>query len=165
MRIAKPSPNHNARPHGEISLIVLHADASPSEDATISWLVSPVSKVSYHTLIGRNGDVYEIVAPERRAWHAGVSEWEGRPNVNDFSLGLCFANKQNDVELFTEAQYSSGAQILAEWMAKYPRLSMYNAPHLTTHAACARPLGRKHDPGQHFDVARLINTAKVIRPR
>ena len=154
--IPRPSPNCNARPHGEVSLVVLHADAAPNEEATLSWITAPISKVSYHTFISRKGEVYAIVPAEKRAWHAGVSEHEGRPNVNDFSVGLCFANRQDGVEPFTDAQYEVGALYLASLVAAYPGLAMYDHYRVTTHQACARPVGRKHDPGPLFDVARLL---------
>lgn len=157
------SPNFNARPHGEVSLVVLHADAAPNEEATLSWIASPVSKVSYHTYIGRRGEIWAMVPVEKRAWHAGVSEFEGRENVNDFSVGLCFANRQDGVERFTDAQYTAGALYLSSLVSAYPSLAMYNHYRVTTHQDCARPVGRKHDPGPLFDVRHFLDGVRSLR--
>lgn len=164
MKIARViCPHFNERPAGEApSLIVLHADASKSEQGTLSWLADPRSKVSYHTYIGRKGEIWSVVPVEKRAWHAGKSEHEGRANVNDFSVGLCFANAQNGVEHFTDAQYSAGALYLNHLLLTYPSLSLTR---VTTHEAVARPRGRKSDPGPFFEVADLINRTKSLRPR
>src|SRR5215216_6288296 len=95
-QIWKASPHHNARPsseRGRVSLVVLHADAAAEVRQSIAWMQDPQSKVSYHAIVGRTGIIYGLVEPQRRAWHAGVSEFGGRENCNDFSIGLCFANR------------------------------------------------------------------------
>jgi N-acetylmuramoyl-L-alanine amidase len=132
------SPHHNAR-KGPIRLVVLHADASPSEKGTLSWLTDPASKVSYHVLIGRHGGIYRLVPESRRAWHAGVSAWPGIADVNGASLGLSFANRHDGTEALTPLQMASAQSVIAEWRAKYPTIEA-----VTTHAAVAP--GRKSDP-------------------
>lgn len=156
-------PHWNERPDGEApSLLVLHADGGRTEQGTLSWLADPRSKVSYHVLIGRTGEIWSVVPTAKRAWHAGKSEYMGRENVNDFSVGICFANAQNGVEHFTDAQYSAGALYLDHLITACPSLSL---DRITTHAAVARPRGRKSDPGPDFLVADLVNRTKSIRPR
>ena len=147
-RTAVASPHHSARPAGVTPrVIVLHADAAKDATASVSWIKSKESKVSYHALVDRDGTVYTFVDPSRKAWHCGVSEYQGVQNVNDFSLGLSFANICDGVELYTHAQYEAGADVVREWMALYPTLSV---EHITTHEATALPAGRKHDPGPLF---------------
>lgn len=137
------SPNQNARPGGRhVSAIILHADASPSAQASISWIRSEKSKVSYHTLIDRNGDVYHFVEPDRRAWHAGPSEFEGVKDCNNYSLGLSFANR-NDGEPVTDAQLQSAVYVCRYWMDRFPKITPQR---ITTHALVATPAGRKTDP-------------------
>ena len=130
-----------------MSAVVLHADASDNAQATLSWLQSPESKVSYHVLIDRNGDVYQCVPVALRAWHAGVSEFEGVKNVNDFSIGLSFANKNDGKEKYTPAQIMSASELCREWMALFPKITK---DRVTTHAIVAP--GRKTDP-LGFDLA------------
>ena len=136
--LTHPSPNHNART-SPIRLIVLHADASPSEKGTLGWFMDPASKVSYHVLIGRQGTVYRIVDESRRAWHAGKSAWPGIADVNSASLGLSFANRHDGREALTPVQIAVAQDIIADWRARYPTIEA-----VTTHAAVAP--GRKTDP-------------------
>lgn len=160
--IAVASPNHNARPKGvKVDTIVVHCDASADAQASVSWIKSPESKVSYHVLIDRDGTCYRFVETTRRAWHAGKSSYGGVDDVNDFSLGLSFANKNDGKELYTDAQYESGALVILGWMHLHPALSLGR---ITTHeiirdAWLAKHPGdaeKKHDPGPQFDMDRLI---------
>jgi len=136
--LTHPSLHHNART-GPIRLIVLHADASPSEKGTLAWFADPASKVSYHVLVGRQGTVYRIVDEARRAWHAGVSAWPGLKDVNGQSLGLSFANRHDGTEALTPVQIAVAQDLIADWRARYPSIEA-----VTTHAAVAP--GRKTDP-------------------
>lgn len=156
MRVtAVASPNYNQRPVGaRIDTIVLHADASANAAGTVSWLRSIKSKASYHVLVDRDGIVYRFVETAHRAWHAGASEFNGRDNVNDFSLGLSFANRNDGVEPYTDLQYQIGAAVCAAWMRVYPAIKLER---ITTHAAIAP--GRKNDP-LGFDMPRFLDLVK-----
>lgn len=151
----RPSPNHGARPDGmRPTLIVLHSDASPSLDATFSWICARESRVSYHYSIGRTGNVYQHVPDERRAWHAGRSEWhgrdDGRRSVNGFSIGVNLGNRQDGVEPYPDAQLEAAAELVALLCARH----CIPALQICTHTECATPPGRKHDPapGGPFDL-------------
>lgn len=157
---SRPSPNHNERPHGEISVIVIHADADSNIATSLAWICDPRSKVSYHTIIGRTGHVYSVVPVVKRAWHAGVSEFRGRQNVNDFSVGLCFGNRNDGHEPYTDQQYEAGALYCASLITAYPHITLAD---VTTHAAIARPVGRKTDPGPLFDMTRLLTRIAELR--
>lgn len=147
------SPNFNARPAGTIiDAVTLHADASPKAEGSTSWIKARRSKVSYHSLVERDGDLVRYVRPEHRAWHAGASALDGRVDVNDFSLGLCFSNKNDGIEEYTELQYQVGAAEVASWMRRFPAITL---DRIVTHAAVATPAGRKHDPGPRFDLAKF----------
>ncbi len=132
------SPNHNTRGAQTVKVIVLHADASPNEKGCLSWLQSSESKVSYHALVGRDGKVYTVVPYDRRAWHAGKSEWNGHKDVNGVSVGLCFSNKNDGKEPLTEAQQKAMKALIADVRRKYGQIPV------TTHARVAP--GRKNDP-------------------
>jgi len=152
------SPNFNKRP-APVDCIVLHADAASNAQASVSWIKAKESKVSYHALVDRDGTVYRFVEPSQRAWHAGVSAFEGNPDVNNFSLGLAFANRCDGEEPYTAFQYASGAEVVLEWMALYPAITLSR---ITTHEAIALPVGRKHDPGPLFDLAHFL---MIVSPR
>ena len=137
--LTHPSPNHNARTQS-VQLIVLHADASPNEKGCLSWIQSRESKVSYHILIGRDGVIYRCVPYDRRAWHAGKSEWKGHKDVNGLSIGVSFSYKNDGKEPLTDKQKTAAKQVIAEIRGKYGEIPV------TTHAQIAP--GRKNDPEQ-----------------
>jgi len=71
-------------------IIVLHYTASGGEDGEgdASYLSRASSRASAHVVTGRNGSIHQIVPFNRRAWHAGSSNYNGRKNVNAFSIGI-----------------------------------------------------------------------------
>lgn len=150
--LTHPSPNHNSRGEQEVKGILLHADASPSEKGTLSWIQSSESKVSYHALVGRDGTVYTCVPYDRRAWHAGQGEFLGSKDPNRISIGLCFANRNNGKEPLTQAQIEGMQTLIAEVRRRYGWLPV------TTHAQVALPPGRKNDP-EHVPNFRLEDYA------
>jgi len=84
-----PSPNHDARRiGGPLDTIVLHYTEMTDADAAVRRLCDPASKVSAHYLVAADGDVVSMVDEERRAWHAGVSGWDGSSDVNSRSIGI-----------------------------------------------------------------------------
>jgi len=139
---SRPSPNRNKRPEGvRITAIVLHADASDRVDTSLDWCRRPESKVSYHFLLGRTGNVFLLVHPEQRAWHCGVSALDGVSDVNDFAIGVCLSNR-NDGETYPKAQLFEAAMVCVQLV------NHYGIPleRIVTHAEVALPPGRKTDP-------------------
>lgn len=87
----KRSPNVGGTLRPEF--IVLHDTASGlNSSGSISWLTDPVSKVSAHVVIGRDGTITQLVPFNVKAWHAGQSIWNGRPLLNGFSVGIEIIN-------------------------------------------------------------------------
>ena len=148
----RASPHHSDRPavNGSITAIVLHCDAGATEEGTLSWLANPISKVSYHYLVGRDGTVYQCVDESEKAWHAGVSEFHGVKFCNNFSLGLAFANR-NDGEPYTPAALLSMADLCRDIMSRYPAITK---DRVTAHYIVSP--GRKHDPCPPFDLAAFV---------
>lgn len=136
-----PTPNFNSRNGKTIRLIVLHADASPDEQATRSWIQSPQSQVSYHLEVERDGTVIRYVADSARAWAVGVGEWKGQTDLNTISLSASFANRNDGRELLTPIQISTMQAIVKRWRTQYKTIE-----DVQTHTAVARPVGRKNDP-------------------
>lgn len=135
------SPNHSARPNqAKPRLIILHATGPGSTRGILEWCTNPASKVSYHGLIAPDGTYYNLVNPERAAWHAGVSEWNGIKAVNSISLGLSFVNPNDGKIPLTPQQISVAKGVIQYWRQNYPIEAV------TTHAAVALPKGRKTDP-------------------
>lgn len=134
-----PSPNHSAR-RSPVYAIVLHADASSRVESSLDWVRRPESKVSYHVIIGRNGKVFHVVNPDRKAWHAGVSSMDGVPNVNEFSVGVCLSNRNDGTEPYPVTQLGAAADVCAVLCGAYG----IPVARITTHAAIAPT--RKTDP-------------------
>lgn len=85
----RQSPNSGG-PLSDPSLLVLHFTASGGEgpDDDVNYFMGKAARSSAHLVIGRNGEVAQIVPFDVRAWHAGKSVWRGRSNCNDFSIGI-----------------------------------------------------------------------------
>ncbi len=102
-------------------------------------------RVSAHCLIRRDGEIVQYVPFDKRAWHAGVSCYEGRERCNDFSIGIELEG--TDTLPYTDAQYQQLAAVTHTLIAHYPAM----ADHMTGHSDIAP--GRKTDPGPAFDWA------------
>lgn len=157
-----PSPNCDARPDNtDISLIVIHAISLPPgefgggdvENLFTNRLCAgdhPTytdienQQVSAHLFIRRNGELIQFVPFDRRAWHAGVSSYEGRTQCNDFSIGIELEGC--DTKPFETVQYQKLCAVCHALIAHYPAIT---DKRITTHAAIAPD--RKTDPGPHFE--------------
>ncbi len=105
-------------------------------------------RVSAHLCIFRDGSIRQYVPFDRRAWHAGASEWRGRTRCNDFSIGIELEG--SDFRPFTDAQYAALIETIKALLAAYPTLSREA---IAGHSDIAPD--RKTDPGPHFDWSRL----------
>lgn len=153
----EPSPHQSSRKGAEINLIVVHADASPSEGATINWLRHPDSEVSYHYLIGRDGKVSQFVDEYRKAWGAGVSEWTADctvgNSVNPHALNVAFSNAgPGKEELYTEQQYHRAGELLYQLMLRH------NVPLHRIRGHDEVSPGRKTDPYSYFKWSKLYES-------
>ncbi|MCY1295816.1 1,6-anhydro-N-acetylmuramyl-L-alanine amidase AmpD [compost metagenome] len=160
-----PSVNFNARPHGEVSLLVIHNISLPPgqfgtgkvQEFFQNRLVADEHpyftgiaemRVSAHFLIERDGAVTQFVSCAERAWHAGVSRFGERENCNDFSVGIELEG--TDELPFTEAQYATLVELTRQLRAVYPEIGLGR---ICGHSDIAP--GRKTDPGPCFDWARF----------
>lgn len=160
------SPNCNDRPDAEdISLLVIHCISLPADqfqgnyiDQLFTNQLNPGDhpsfqgiyqlKVSAHLLIRRDGELRQYVAFNRRAWHAGVSNYKGRERCNDFSIGIELEGSVN--QAYEAIQYQQLAAVIKTLLAHYPHLSRQC---IVGHSDIAP--GRKTDPGPYFDWSRL----------
>jgi len=160
------SPNFDDRPDAnDISLIVIHCISLPPGefghayidqlfcnrlDAAAHPYFESIHRlqVSAHLLIKRGGEVTQYVPFDKRAWHAGVSSYQGRERCNEFSIGIELEGAEEMP--YTEAQYSMLAAAITALLKAYPKLSKQR---ITGHSDIAP--GRKTDPGAAFDWAKL----------
>ncbi len=164
------SPNQDDRPAGSpISLIVVHGISLPpgrfggdgvarlftnTLDAAADPYYPGIAhlRVSSHFFIRRDGELVQFVACGRRAWHAGVSSWRGRPACNDYSVGIELEG--TDDLPYESAQYVTLARLARALRRRYPIRDMVG------HSDVAP--GRKTDPGAAFDwpkLGRLLGAA------
>ena len=153
------SPNFDERPPGAgIDLVVIHAISLPpgvfggtgiielftnrlDRAADPYYALVADMRVSAHFLIRRDGDVVQFVACAQRAWHAGLSSWQGRERCNDYSIGIELEGC--DEQPFEDAQYEALGTLTRALRARYPLVAAVG------HSDIAP--GRKTDPGAFFD--------------
>ena len=158
-----PSPNFGARPpETQIDLLVLHSISLPPGQFggqavqqlftnQLDWNAHPYFKqieglqVSAHFFIQRGGELWQFVSCDDRAWHAGQSQFAGRDNCNDFSIGIELEGLEGDT--FEPAQYDTLAALLPALAQHYP------VQHIAGHEHIAP--GRKADPGPGLNWAFL----------
>lgn len=144
---------------GDPDGIILHHTGSKNEGGDEAWLSKyHTNPVSTNQLIKRNGTIIQIVPNTMVAYHAGVSELDGRRDCNAWCIGIEICNAGDGKEPYTDAQYEAVAQTVAYNCARF------HIPdkHVATHAVVALPLGRKKDP-KAFDLARMWTRIAEIR--
>ncbi len=146
------SPNFNRRPHGEISAIVMHATANGTLQGVINWFNRSDAQVSAHYTIGKDGTIVQHVRDEHRAWHAGKSEWQGRPDLNSWSIGIEMVNWNNGQDPFPEAQHQAAVNLVAYLCSRYHIKPEFIVAHYDVSP------GRKTDP-RGYDMDRLRQEA------
>lgn len=105
-------------------------------------------RVSSHFFIDRTGALFQFVSTQKRAWHAGVSSFQGRVRCNEFSIGI--EMEGSDFVRFEAKQYQKLAQLLSVLTERYPSLNF-----MTGHKDIAPE--RKTDPGPFFNWLQLLN--------
>jgi AmpD protein len=167
-----PSPNFDVRPSGSvIELVVIHGISLPPGcyggnhvahlftnqlEPTLHPYFEQIAdaRVSAHLLVERNGAITQFVSFNDRAWHAGVSSFEGRDRCNDFSIGIELEG--TDAEPYTEVQYVVLNQVLQALATAYPIRAL--------RGHCDVAPGRKTDPGPYFDWQRIDLPWSISRP-
>ena len=78
----------NRRGLGEPDMIILHYTGGTSAMSSAKFLVRQDVKSSAHVVIGRDGQVIQLVSFNIEAWHAGKSSYGGRNELNHYSIGI-----------------------------------------------------------------------------
>lgn len=143
--IQVPSPNFNERLLPLDAIILHYTDMTSAEEA-LAWLSNLESRVSAHYLIDEEGQIFQLVAEDKRAWHAGESYWQGCTDLNSCSIGIELANPghSHGYQPFPEAQIASLIRLCKDIRKRW-------------HIPSERILGhsdvaprRKQDPGHLF---------------
>ena len=141
-------------------MLVLHYTGMETTEAALNRLCDPVSEVSAHYLVDENGRVFQLVAEDRRAWHAGVACWRGETDVNGASIGLELANPGHE---FGPAPYSEAQMEALKVLADGIRVRHGIARRQVLGHSDVAP-GRKRDPGEWFDWSGLAQAGTGLWP-
>jgi N-acetylmuramoyl-L-alanine amidase len=155
----RPSPNHDPRPDG-VDMLILHYTGMSSGEEALNRLCSAAAKVSAHYLIEEDGAIWRLVPEGRRAWHAGVSFWAGRRDLNGTSIGIELVNPGHDngYRAFPDRQMAALEALAREILTRHP----IPARHVLGHSDVAPR--RKTDPGELFDWPRLARAGIGLWP-
>jgi N-acetyl-anhydromuramyl-L-alanine amidase AmpD len=97
--------------------IVLH-HTSGTYAGSVAWCMNPASRVSYHAIVAKDGRRSTLADPDERTWHAGVSSWRGRRDLNSWSVGAAFEGDTYERQL-GEDEMASMAEYLVPIMRQY----------------------------------------------
>ncbi len=157
----RTSPNHGPRPGGgTVDMLILHYTGMRSAAAALDRLCSAEAKVSAHYLIDEDGTAWRLVPEERRAWHAGISCWAGRRDINGASIGIELVNPGHEFGYrpFPERQMAALERLARGILARHP----IPPRHVLGHSDVAPQ--RKADPGELFDWSRLARAGIGLWP-
>jgi AmpD protein len=154
------SPNYGPRPASSpVDLIVIHSISLPPGEYggefvqqlftnQLDWDAHPYfqqirgAEVSAHFYIQRTGQLTQFVSTQQRAWHAGKSQWCGRDNCNDFSIGIELEGLED--QPFEIIQYEVLRSLIWDIQREHPLVQ-----DVVGHSDVAP--GRKRDPGDAFN--------------
>jgi len=141
-------------------MLVLHYTGMESAEAAIDRLCDPQAKVSAHYVIHEDGRTVQLVAEERRAWHAGVAFWRGNTDINARSIGIEMVNPGHEFGLkpFPEKQMAALYTLVLEIVQRH----LIPGRNVVGHSDVAPR--RKDDPGELFDWPRLYKCGIGVWP-
>lgn len=171
------SPNFDERPNEVgrqgVTLLVIHYISLPPErfvgDAIERLFTNRLGsddpdpelaaiadlKVSSHFVIRRHGLLQQFVSCDKRAWHAGLSNFQGRDRCNDFSIGIELEGSAK--RPFTESQYQRLIELVGQLRFSYGLIAVAGHSDIAPN--------RKQDPGPLFDWHRMLKTCGLPRPQ
>ena len=135
----------------QIKFLIIHYTGMKKESDAINKLCNPLSKVSSHYYIKRNGDLLNLVPDLYEAWHAGKSHWKNFKSLNKNSIGIEITNPghEHGYKKFSQKQISSLKKILRYLSKKY-KIKKEN---ILGHSDISPD--RKKDPGEKFPWQKL----------
>jgi len=142
-----PSPNFDDRPDDTApDMIVLHYTGMEDPQAALERLRDPEAKVSCHYLVFEDGRIVQMVPEDKRAWHAGVSSWEGHNDINGRSIGIEICNPGHDFDYpsFPSRQIAATTALCRGILAR----RAIRRDRVVAHSDIAP--ARKRDPGEKF---------------
>ncbi len=142
------SPNVGGR-NLKHEYLIMHYTVGQSAEGAVSWLTDPKSKVSAHIVIGRDGEITQLVPFDTLARHAGVSSWKGRTWMNKYSIGIELDNAGS-------LKRADGA-----WLTSFGRIYPDEEVIETIHKHRHSPLGWHIYPQEQIEAAIEVATLLV----
>lgn len=148
----KSSPHHDERKNGvRPTFLIIHytesQDGRDPEGYFMGTLAHPTGgRVSAHYMIDVDGTTTQYVEEDRRAWHAGVSQWQGMPDLNSQSIGIELVNggAHYGYSDFPQPQITALIELAQGILSRHH----IPAAHVLAHSDIAP--GRKIDPDYKF---------------
>ncbi len=147
-----PSPNIEPRLGGaRPAILIMHYTGLETVERAIEVLSRPDCKVSCHYVIGVDGRIVQMVAESMRAWHAGVSSWQGETDINSASIGIEIQNPGHHLGYpdFPVEQMRAVITLSKDIIAR----NQIRPDMVLAHSDVAPR--RKIDPGEKFDWSAL----------
>ncbi|WP_020177849.1 N-acetylmuramoyl-L-alanine amidase [Methylopila sp. M107] len=148
----RPAANHDERRDGqEPEILLLHYTGMASTAEACDRLVSVESQVSCHYVVMEDGKILQLVPEDLRAWHAGLSSWDGETDVNSRSIGIEIGNPGHDHGYpdFPDVQIEAVIALCRDICSR----RSIRPEKVLAHSDVAPK--RKDDPGEKFPWSRL----------
>lgn len=129
------------------NFVILHHTSQNSVAQTVRTFQLEHTKVSAHYIVGKDGQVIQMLNDFDRAWHAGRSKWGAVTDLNSVSIGIELDNNGN--EPYPDTQINTLLVLLDTLKTKY------QIPQLNFLAHGDIAPGRKNDPNSFFPWKRL----------
>ncbi len=156
------SPNFEPRRDSKKPYIfLLHYSGMTDFAEVLKKICDPASKVSYHYIINEDGAVYNLVDESMRAFHAGVSYWQGERDINSVSIGVSLQNPGHEFGYrpFPQIQIDSLKKLAQQIMERH----MIKPEYILGHSDVAP--SRKTDPGELFPWQELADCGIGVMPK
>lgn len=178
--VDQPSPNYDERVRA-IDLVVLHYTGMQDGATALKRLCDPapiaahypgpwqpadvapdmpLARASAHYVVSEDGAIHRLVGEAQRAWHAGVSTWDGEADVNSRSIGIEIVNGGHDFGLpdFPQVQVDAVIALLRQITERWD----LQPARVVAHSDIAPQ--RKRDPGEKFPWKQLAQAGVAIWP-
>lgn len=99
------------------NFVIIHHTAQDSLKQTITTFTLTRTQVSSHYVVGRDGEIVQMLNDYLRSWHAGRGRWGNDTDLNSASIGIELDN--NGSEPFTQVQIESLLVLLKRLKWKY----------------------------------------------
>lgn len=140
----------------KLDTLVLHYTAL---DLQSSLRVLRYRDVSVHYVLAEDGTAYKILNDDEVGWHAGVSFWRGRRDVNARSIGIEIVNLDGNLHPFPDVQITALIDLCKKIQRDNPGILAKN---IVGHSDVAPK--RKVDPGKLFPWQRMAENGIGLWP-